>query len=159
VTYGIKKSKRVAQSIFTSPIRLVSELISMKLPLEEANSRLALEKGSCVDVQIEKSDYSNNRTLLTYASMAIFNSDYVSLYPIEREGKSFLIAIFPTKHKKKIEPLLDIHAEKISERYKLFFSKMKKLFDLLKKSKSSIDYSDFGSFFGSFTAEILNSLK
>ncbi len=145
---GIKQNQTISKQVDRSPLRLVSEILIMKLPIHESNAKKALLLGKCIDLVIEDSIYAEKRALLTAAEIGLYGSNSVSIFPVMNEGNNLLLAAFPTKYRKDIEPVLELHKENIQEQFRYFNSKILSVWNKLKSRNREIQYGPIGEFFG-----------
>ena len=131
-----------------SPLSLVARIFTTILTYTEAHSRLAIEKLECVDVSLEKSCYTDSKTLFLEAEKVIFGSPDVSIFPIYAGDSGQLVAVFPTRHRVDLEPFLVSNQKAIAERFLLSRNRFKRLFTLLTKPRQVLAYGEAGEFVG-----------
>ena len=145
---GIELSKTTSKHIDRSPLRLISELLILKLPIHESSAKKALELGKCIDITIEDMPYAETKSLLVAAELGIIGGNNASVFPVMKEGNNFLLVGFPTKFRKDIEPILELHRENIQEQFKLFNSRILRVWNRLKNRKRDLHLGQIGELIG-----------
>ena len=130
-----------------SPISLVSEFLTMRLPFSKSFAIEASRAGKCIDGKIENSAYYDDMTLLALSQLAVF-TNHVSVCPLLAEGDTYLFASFPTRFRPKLEGLFEIHKGKLGAEYLQFARRFRKLMTTIERSKKQAGYTHIGEFIG-----------
>jgi len=98
-----------------SPAQLYSHFLTTIIPFGVSNMKLAISLGNCVDVDIRKSKYFGDYPYFLVAMEKFWKSQFVSFFPIFRDGEKFLVAAFPSQMKEEILPILISHTPKLAD--------------------------------------------
>ena len=130
-----------------SPFSLVSSFLSLSIPFEKAFANKAFKAKKCISGKISDGKYFDEMTFMAISQISVFTNE-VSVFPLNTDNpKEMLFASFPTSIKNEIEPVLEIHKDKLTHDYKKFASRIRKLFGTLEKQ--NLNSGDLGNFFGS----------
>lgn len=131
-----------------SPARLVSELLTRILPYELIHAKRAVIGGQCIDVDLRTSRYSETESIFLSAEISIFGSPSISVFPVVRDGESYLIAAFPTRFKATLKPVLEQHRQEFENRFRSSTKPLRRIFTQLQFQRRSVPYIQIGELLG-----------
>ncbi|MDA2933465.1 hypothetical protein MYX82_03890 [Acidobacteria bacterium AH-259-D05] len=126
-----------------STSRLVSELLSTRLPSEGLLMQIALNLNQCIDGDLSLAKYKKEGSIYAGTMEALYGRESFTIFPVRTGEKLSVFALFPTEDRSSIEPILVEHTAELSEMVvnasprieralKIFDRKEEKKFDLSK---------------------------
>jgi hypothetical protein len=142
-------------NIDSSPIELTTMLVTQLLDPEETVARMSLAEGRPLELKLEDSRYA--ATGLNLAEGAFYDTSRVVSFPLVREGRVQLTAVFPAALQWQIEPKLHIVAGRCAEivnRQRRFAANRL----LSTRSSLAVDAGGVAEVFGRFAGGFTDSL-
>ena len=147
-SYGLFKSE--------SPLKQISELLTMKLNYIDTFVKLAANKGDSLTANPLNGKYAEYSTLLAIGEAGLYNESATAM-PILTEGKNFLFIAFPTKFSSEIVPVISQNKAVIANEFKKFESRIDRLIKIL--TRQNYDLGEIGKFAGNFLGGIYNAIQ
>ena len=147
----ISIASKVTQDTDLTPSGIAVNFIVSEADFDLMIAKDAITQGQCLDVPFEKTKYKSMDLDFSEAEAAIHQADSITLYPLVREGKGFLLAGFPTPSKGVFEPLLREHEAEIVSIFKSQLESLKKLRSMLRKTV----HADHGGTIGKIIGGII----
>lgn len=146
---------KLAKTVGKSPMRLLSEFITGVLPFEVTHSKSAVAEDLCIDVDLTQSKYLEDKSLFVSSEIVLLGSQSISIFPIVRTGSTYFLAIFSTKNRSILEPILTAHKHEIAKEFDRFRKSFNKLIELLNTPRRQIQYAQIGELIGSAIGAII----
>lgn len=138
----------VADDIGTNPINALAEFMTRLTDVELSHAKGIVNVGHCVDIDLQTSKYKKTAFLLAQAQMAIFESNWVSIFPISRLENTWLVAFFPAEHRPAIEPVLQAHKKELEDIFKKTHHRFAKITTLYQEVRRHFRTGGLGEFVG-----------
>lgn len=151
VNKALEKLKPGSSVLSISPYALLSEFINTTLPFEKMMAKDAIGCGDAsIDVKLTDASYIEEESAYLRAEIDIYGSEYISIYPLIREGKYKLVACFPTNYKEQIIPVLENNQTAFIDHFHNSKKKINKCLSILTKRESNYPLAQMGEFLGGF---------
>jgi hypothetical protein len=138
--------------------RFVSEMLSAKLPSEKLLMQKAIDNNEIINANISDSGYHKEGNIYSAAMSALYGTDTFTIHPILIDNNANVLLLYPTEHREFLEPIIEIHKNKLSKISKDSISIIHKtltMFDL----KNNVSTAKIGEFIGGFTNGFLGIPK
>lgn len=120
-----------AYSLNHSTNKYVAELLKTYLPEDILLMRQALKSKKCIDVSLEDAKYKKEGSIYALTLGSLYGCDSFTVYPVYVSSKLNVLALFDTKNKKYIKPILDLHKTELQEISKKEVNKIHSLLSYL----------------------------
>ncbi|MBN1359898.1 MAG: hypothetical protein JW993_04870 [Sedimentisphaerales bacterium] len=101
-----------------SPLCLLLAFLGCDIPVEKTFGTIAITQDSCLDFSLASANYRTDLPLLVRAQIAMCAGEGISVLPICRDGRTYLIASFPTREKVAILPILQDQRAELARLHK-----------------------------------------
>lgn len=147
-----------------SALEIVMDVCMSPVPFDQMFSKQALTKNSWLEVDLMRAKYASTGT--HFSEMALYGSNHALVQPLVHQGRTSLVASYPSAFRSQIEPILGSERnrfEKLTEEHSSGFREtleriannaLAPMNHALKTGSSIV-----GSFAGAYTAELLHHLK
>lgn len=149
---------KLASTVNKSPIRLLCEFITGVLPFELTHSKDAVAENICIDVDLTRSKYLEDKSLFVTSEIALLGSESISIFPIVRTGSAYFLAIFSTQNRPVLEPILSSHRDDLVKEFDRFRKSFNRLVELLMSPRRQLQYAQLGELTGGVIAGIGKAL-
>ncbi len=139
-----------------TPLRLLGEFVGADVPLEQSFARIAVGDVRCVEFDLGDAKYRDSLSALQAAELGVYRSQSISILPVCKTDRSYLILVFPTKNKQRLLPTLEENREYLAQRFLLAESNLKSILKLIRKPQTSIHFGKAGEFVGGFVKSWLD---
>lgn len=141
-----------------SPIDLAVQAITQVIPRDDSVIVDAVQTERAIDFDLGGGKYYHTDISFSESMRAVWGSS-VSCFPLMREDKMLLVALFRTEFKSQLEPILMVHGERLEQIAKEKIGRIKKTLEALIKVGKSHWAETFGEFSGAFTACFFKSMQ
>jgi hypothetical protein len=127
---AITHTKGTGLPLDDSPAQMLSEFVTDVIDYAITNSKVAIEKGECTEFDLKRSTYARTKPVLARAQRALADSDVAAIYPLKKDGKFLLAAVFPARpvaRKLLIVHTLAAHRNHLVERFECHRGVFRKL--------------------------------
>jgi hypothetical protein len=157
-TAAMARVRAKAAEIGKSAIRIISEFITSTLPFDDTHSTAAISLHKCIDVDLLESRYSREKALFMTGEIALYGSPLISIFPIVSAGDAYLLAVFPTKDRSYLEPILSAHQVELCAEFDRFRGSLVQLLQTLRSERRTFLTAQMGEYTGGVLAGIIKAL-
>lgn len=155
---GISRAANDAWKLGRSPADLAVQAMTEVVPLADSVIADTINSGGTLDFDLTAGKYYQNDNSFTESMRAVWGTS-VSCFPIMREGRMLVIALFPTEFRSELAPILTVHRASLEEIAKQKIALMKKLLKILLQVRPSSWAETLGQFGGAFAASYIKTLQ
>ena len=141
-----------------SPADIAVQAMTQVIPIADSVIADVVKGEKTMDFDLTTDKYYQADNSFNESMRAVWGSS-VSCFPLMREGKMRLIAIFRTEFKTQLEPILIVHHSRLEEIAKEKIGHMKKTLQTLKQVRHSNWAETIGEFSGAFAASVFKLLQ
>ena len=135
--------------------KLVSEMLSTKLPSEQLLMQKAIENNAIIDAQISDASYYKNGNIYAAAMGSLYDNNIFTIHPIYISNNANVLLLYPTENREIIEPIIEHHKNKLEDISKKSLNLIYKSLNIF-NSSNSMNTGKLGEFFGGFFRGILD---
>ncbi|HET9767597.1 MAG TPA: hypothetical protein VFS60_12160 [Thermoanaerobaculia bacterium] len=155
---AIKLASRDSWKVGRSPLDTAIQVMTQVVPDRESLVVDVVGYAKSTDFDLATTKYYHEDVSLFDALRAIWG-EFVSIFPIVREGKMLLVAVFRTEFKSELEPILLVHAARLEEIAKEKIGRMRRMLRRLMQNRGADWPGAVGKFAGAFAASFLKTLQ
>jgi hypothetical protein len=141
-----------------SPADLAVQAMTQVIPGVDSVIVDAVQSDKTMDFDLMKDKYYQSDNSFTESMRAVWGPS-VSCFPLMKEGRMLLIALFPTEFKSHLEPILIVHRQRLVEIAKEKIGRMKRTLQTLMQVRQSNWAETIGEFSGAFAASYFKSMQ
>jgi hypothetical protein len=155
---AISLAANTAWKLGRSPADVAVQAMTQVVPRADSVIADTINSGRTLDFDLTAGKYYQADNSFSESMRAVWGSS-VSCFPIMREGKMLVIALFPTEFRSELEPILNVHGPILEQIAKDKIGHMKKILQILLQVRPSNWAETIGTFTGAFAASYIKSLQ
>lgn len=113
-------------------VELMGELLGVELPIDEMFSTVAVREGKCTRFDLSRSKYKDRLPRLSRTELALYGEDWLSIFPIFRSSRDFLVVGFPSRLEGEILPPIMANRDQLARLFEQSRNRFTKLLRMIR---------------------------